>query len=86
MRDKQIEEMARVMCQRQNSCYMCDVNSPCRCRTDALLLNAEGYRKASEIFEEIEKICNDYNRYEIGERGLFAKLAELKKKYTEGGE
>ena len=36
-----------------------------------------------EIFEEIEKICRDYNRYEIGERGLFARLAELKKKYME---
>lgn len=36
---------------------------------------------AREIFEEIDKTCHDYNRYEIGERGLFANLAELKKKY-----
>lgn len=42
-----------------------------------------GYKRAvSEIFEEIDEICHAYNRYEIGERGLFAKLADLKKKYA----
>lgn len=40
--------------------------------------------EVERIFEEIEKICRDYNRYEIGERGLFARLAELKNKYMEG--
>ena len=58
-RDKQISEMARVICGRDNDCLVCPIQSPYPMRTCAELLNAEGYRKASEvareIFEEIDK-------------------------------
>ena len=36
-----------------------------------------------EIFDELDNIVRDYNRYEIGERGMFARIAELKKKHVE---
>ena len=89
-RDKQIEEMARVMCQRSKPCILCAIQAPCRCRTDAELLNAEGYRKdsdiAREIIEEIDrmiyKLLND-SHYIMGD--MCYEIAELKKKYTEEG-
>ena len=54
-----IEEMARVMCgNREKSCLLCPIQSPCLMRNCAELLNAEGYCKASEgareIFAEIQ--------------------------------
>ena len=39
---------------------------------------------AREIFEEIEKIINERLRQEITEWRFIVKIAELKKKYTEG--
>lgn len=53
-----ISEMAKVMCGRDKDCILCPIQSPCSMRNCAELLNAEGYRKASdvarEIFAEIE--------------------------------
>ncbi len=48
-RDKQIEEMARVMCGREKSCLICPIESPCLMRNCAHLLYAEGYRKQEWI-------------------------------------
>ncbi len=52
-------------------------------------LAAKGYCKASdvarEIFEEIESIV-DYDTFPIAHRKLARIIAELKKKYTGGGE
>ena len=55
-KEKQIEEMARVMCQQSNPCFLCAFQTPCRCRTNAELLNAEGYRKTSDLEKEIEDL------------------------------
>ena len=52
-REKQIEEMARVMCQISHPCTMCLVQSPCRCRTNAELLYNAGYRKAFDLEEKL---------------------------------
>ena len=46
--NKQIDEMARVMCGQDKDCLLCPVQSPCLMRNCAHLLYAEGYRKASE--------------------------------------
>jgi hypothetical protein len=51
--NKQIEEMARVMCGMSKPCILCEVQSPCRMRNCAHLLYAEGYRKASDVAREI---------------------------------
>lgn len=81
-----IEEMARVMCgNREKSCLLCPIQSPCLMRNCAELLNAEGYCKASEvareIFAEISKlIAVDKN----GEATLDVReLYKLEKKYLE---
>ena len=39
---------------------------------------------AREIFEEIDKILDNYSIILDGEIGFFSLIAELKKKYTEG--
>jgi hypothetical protein len=70
MRDKQIEEMARTICNCYNSGYCkmhgnsCDLK--CRSGWNALGIYKAGYRKASEvareIFEEIERAFFDYDK------------------------
>ena len=93
MRDKQIEEMAKDMC---NCCREAVTNKECDLGgCDGVRLHAEalynaGYRKASdvatEIFEELKKlgmvikvVCDGKVVYDFTDR-----LDELKKKYTEG--
>lgn len=76
--NKHIEEMAKVMCGKSKPCSLCEVQAPCRCQTDAELLNAEGYRKqivGEWIFEhesygkmlcsncKEEALVNDRNEY-----------------------
>lgn len=78
-REKQIEEMAKVMrshCEIDNQCGSCHFETCNECFAE-VLYNA-GYRKASEIFQEIEN--------EIKNHGIcyaHRKIAELKKKYME---
>ena len=83
-RDKQIEEMARIMCNCYDSgdCKMhgnsCDLK--CISGFNALGLYNAGYRKASDVAEEI------FAEIERGECKLSdfvskSYLAELKKKY-----
>ena len=57
-RDKQIEEMAKDICECFNengTCYQDDKPCDCRCDsfTDAQYLYEKGYRKASEVEKEI---------------------------------
>ena len=106
-RDKQIEEMVKIMndcCNRYdeqgnhlgNKCYececWCDTNHICcsyNTKEATALYNA-GYRKSTEVAEEIfeavdemiEILCEMYGDNII----ICGKYAELKKKYTEGGE
>ena len=92
-RDKQIEEMARDLCECYNcdgTCYQDDKPCDLKCDeyTNAQYLYEKGYRKASdvarEIFEEIEKIrAKEILRCEIL-RENESDLSE--RKYWEGGE
>ncbi len=89
--EKQIEEMARIMC---DNCAK-DLGGNCEWRgcgicenliSDATALYNAGYLKASdvarEIFEEIERTCVDtFGCFYIG--ATHGAFAELKKKYTE---
>lgn len=54
--NKYIEEMAKVMCGKSKPCSLCEVQAPCRCQTDAELLNAEGYRKQPEWISVEERL------------------------------
>ena len=96
MRDKQIEEMARDICECYNcdgTCYQDDKQCDLRCDeyTNAQYLYHKGYRKASdvarEIFEEIEEHAEEVGFSSYTERFEFADfIAELKKKYESEGE
>lgn len=102
-KEKQIEEMAKDMCEYyyEGTCYQdkkpCDCK--CECFTDAQYLYAKGYRKASDvaedIFSDIESILFslmylDFDgKYHLrkmnGDRvtKIFERYANIKKKYTE---
>ena len=87
-RDKQIEEMAIVSkCTATNS-LQCPKTTCAVCRATKLY-NA-GYRKASdvaeEIFEEIEKVTEIGRIMNACAIVSLDELAELKKKYTEDKE
>ena len=76
-KDKQIDEMARII--DDNLGFI--VSSV---ETAEALYN-KGYRKASEIFEEIESLID--NKFSIYHGVVLISkedFAELKKKYTEG--
>lgn len=90
-RDKQIEEMANDL---ENHTCMSQYQAEIASR----MLYAKGYRKASEvaeeIFAEIEELMSKLDRRYMasgnpkqswGVRGAISEIAELKKKYTEEG-
>ena len=89
-RDKQIEEMARDLCERCDNgiCFFdkkpCDLK--CEEYTNARYLYEKGYRKASEvagkIIGEILFYMDTHKQFDGADFGMF--LAELEKKYTEG--
>ena len=76
-RDKQIEEMAKAVCHLDRTCDECMTSFECKAMTYAKRFYNAGYRKASEIFEEIEDVLNNI--------GYFDELdfKALKKKYSE---
>ena len=84
-RDKQIEEMANEIYETLMLEAECPL-SGMDCAIIADLLVGKGYRKASEVAEEIfaeaDKIFMD-NCLSLESYGAWL---ELKKKYTEGGE
>ena len=96
LRDKQIEEMARVLgegrsqnCSHYVCCSACPCDFCCIFQENAHILVQEGYRKSSdvarEIFEEIEKyvevaLMNGHIETPILCIG-HGTFAELKKKY-----
>lgn len=83
--NKQIEQMARVICERDTDGDICTLDRKkcdCKCTSGSIaeLLYDRGYRRqdevAKEIFAEIEDMCVDiYGNF------CFSVLAELKKKY-----
>ena len=90
-REKQIKEMSKVM---HDGC--CIVTATNQCHGDDCLdcgaetLYEKGYRKASdvaeEIFAEIEKVAEVGRIMNACAIISLDELAELKKKYTEEGE
>ena len=97
--EKQIEEMAKIT---HDGCAVVRATNQCKGEDcldcAAITLYNAGYRKASEIFEEIEKLTasvyNDFmfNRDGVGMNAHYVvqfsdeldiAIAELKKKYTE---
>jgi hypothetical protein len=64
-KEKQIEEMARAMCDRETTCKECPVYI-CRARIHAANAYKAGYRKQSEgewILQQNEKgVCSKCNR------------------------
>ena len=95
-RDKQIEEMAKVIDSEYDCvipCQSCAYYEYANCRDvkSAEKLYAAGYRKSTEIAEEIfEEIWENADLLYDGYRDIVVitekDFAELKKKYTEGGE
>ena len=81
-RDKQIEEMATLI-YRETDLYNVDTAFDI-----ATTLHDANYRKASdvarEIFEEIGELINEYLAGRSYRHEFLTKIAELKKKYTEG--
>jgi hypothetical protein len=71
MRDKQIEEMAKIIClptANKGNCEKCGFKKHCSKFDDATALYNAGYRKASdvalEVISEVEKRVNDaYNKH-----------------------
>lgn len=84
--NKQIEEMAKVLCGITKPCKDCRLNSQCLAYNSADVLYNAGYRKASEVarefFVEIERnifwIESIYQKIPCLPNGF---IAELKKKY-----
>lgn len=90
-RDKQIEEMAKIMTEKPSCiglpCSLCEFNGkpPCMERFKARYLYEEGYRKASdvaeEIFAEIGVLVNEYLDGRSYKHEFLTKIVEVKKKY-----
>ncbi len=85
-RDKQIEEMAKIIgdCKSVKD-EICDKYLKCADCKASRCYNA-GYRKASDIFEEIDKQLAFLKKYGYANQTAqlaFDVIAELKKKYTE---
>ena len=80
MKEKQIEEMAKDL---ENHTCM----SQFQAEIASKMLYAKGYRKASEVAEEIIDRIDEWFMYCEKYSGniIKSKLAELKKKYTEDG-
>lgn len=99
-REKKIEEMAQCLCEwnRGTLCVLDDKDCDLQCTYGKLAnkLTAKGYRKASEVAEEIfgdievALTMNQCQHRPFGSRkyvdyfanGLEEDIAELKKKYT----
>ena len=91
LRDRQIEEMAEIICQNTEQDTMWN-----EIYDSANALYTAGYRKSAEVvIKMIENLANDLWEGEldtlnisVGKRFYNKQefIAELKKKYTEGGE
>lgn len=92
-RDKQIEEMAKAICSEYDCvipCQSCAYYAYANCRDvkSAEKLYNAGYRKASDVAEEIFEEIEGFNRPPMHEcEPVYiikaSEFAELKKKYTE---
>jgi DNA-directed RNA polymerase subunit F len=89
-RDKQIEEMAKAVCHLDRTCDECMTSFECKAMMYAKRFYNAGYRKASEvaeeIFAEIGELINEYLDGRSYRHEFLTKIAELKKKYTQGEE
>lgn len=79
--DEQIKELARELCgegEYYQDCFHCPTLRCCGTQKFARELYNKGWRKASEVIDEVEQFI--FMKY-----GEYFNFAELKKKYTEGG-
>ena len=89
--NKQIEEMARVMCGMNKPCILCELQSPCLMRNCAHLLYAEDYRKTADVAMEIIDLLTEIGNYfmsrgDILQMGaIMAAIDTIKKKYESEG-
>jgi hypothetical protein len=78
----EIEQMAKAVCHLDRTCDECMTSFECKAMMYAKRFYEAGYRKtsdiASEIFEEIDRMCID--TFGNFNHRVFA---ELKKKYTQ---
>lgn len=86
-RDKQIEEMAKILCGMENICDESMYNKAhCYERNQVKAIYNAGYRKASEVVREIFEVTDEVLNDVCAMTGLsfrvYGKYAELKKKYT----
>jgi DNA-directed RNA polymerase subunit F len=81
-KEKQIDEMAKTVCHLDRTCDECMTSFECKAMMYAKRFYNAGYRKASEVAEDIIRILRaagiNEHRYPV--------IAEIKKKYTEDGE
>ena len=87
--EKQIEEMTKDLCDIQckgMKCNVCD-SYGCEYRMQAEALYNAGYRKASEVAEEIFAEINEFKKQyasgDIDGHTLYVRLYMLEKKYRE---
>lgn len=84
-RDKQIEEMAKDLCDIDCKGMKCDVcdSYGCEYRIQAEALYNAGYRKSTDVAEEIFAEIEEHiiTKLPILGSDIVAHLAELKKKY-----
>ena len=86
-RDKQIEEMAKDLCECYNcdgTCYQDDKPCDLKCDeyTNAQYLYEKGYRKSSDIAREI---IADFREMIKGYENIDVYLDRIENKYTEEG-
>ena len=90
-RDKQIEEMAKTVCHLDRTCDECMTSFECKAMMYAKRFYNAGYRKSTEVAEEIfgeiefEIHQLDFDREETRAIAIEGIIANAKKKYTEEG-
>ena len=90
-REKQIEEMARDICECFNNdgtCYQDDKLCDCKCDsfTDAQYLYEKGYRKQIEVIEEYrKKVYSKMEKYTVFGREYIQRIMREVEKEMKGG-
>ena len=86
-KDKQIEEMAKDMCEYyyEGTCYQDKKPCDCKCEifTDAQYLYSKGYRKASDVAEEIFAEIDALKRYILLNENIALKCKRENGEYDE---
>lgn len=84
-KEKQIEEMAKSVCHLDRTCDECMTSFECKAMIYAKRFYTAGYRKTSNLIEEVMKWLEEKGFLNIEVWAIQDVKAELKKKYTEEG-